>query len=169
MHEMKRAHGGALLLIWGIGSGAFGTNACGEKLSCTEIGCVTGEELSFSMPPLTDDSLQVEACRNDQCWQEQLVPNGQRQFLSFGDDNFWVATLVIQPVPDSWSVTAAFPVMDYAQVVVGDVLKVTFSNADGKQLFTVSGTTRSFVDSYPNGPDCEPSPCRQGTAEITDP
>jgi len=167
---MKRARGGVLVLIWGIGSAAFGTNACGsEAHSCTEIGCTTGEQLSFSMPRLTDDPLQIEVCRNDQCWQEQLVPNDQRQFLPFGDDNFWFATLVLQPFPDIWNVTTAFHVADYSQVVVGDVLKVTFSSADGEQLFSVSGTTRSFTDSYPNGPDCEPSPCRQATAEITHP
>jgi len=120
---------------------------------------------------LAADTVRVEACRNGQCWQAQLAsnPNGQVQSLSFNENGDWYATLQLRVEPSNWYVTVEFPVKNYSDVVVGDALKLTFTDANGKQLYTVSGTTNAPMDSYPNGPDCEPSPCRQATAEISEP
>jgi len=168
---MRHAHGGALLLIWGIGSAAFGSNACATtERTCNAVGCQMGERLQFDLPELAVHEANVEACRNAQCWQTSVIfRNDRDQLLRFEDASALHAQLLFEPLTTSFRVSAYFPVTDAKDVVLGDALRVTFADAKGSELFTVSGTTQSISDIYPNGRDCESSPCRQGQAEITEP
>lgn len=124
------------------------------------------------MPEPTFTEADVEVCRNDECWHAplQLNHDGQPSSLILNAGLPGVM-LRIEPITEGLRVSTDFQLNEYSEVVVGDVLKVSFSDANGASLFAVSGTTRTVngTDSYPNGRECDRFPCRQATAEVTDP
>ena len=160
------------MLTWAIGSAALGAAACGDSLerACTDVGCRSQTTLDFAALGVTFEEGEVEACRNEQCWRATLRLNedGETQFLRLDEADAYAAELRITPLADGLSVRASFPALNPSDIAVGDVLKVTFTDLSGTAQIAVSGKTRTVSDSYPNGPDCDPSPCRQATAEVTD-
>ncbi len=170
---MRRARGGVLLLTWGIGSAALGSSACETvERHCTQVGCQSREQLAFILPQTAfTEAATIKLCRNDQCWQSQLSPSNavpaRHMFLT--DDGYSYAELWLEPTANSFTATANVFAYDYSEVAIGDVLRVTFSDSSGTALLAASGTIRSTSDNYPNRRDCDLSPCRQGTAEITSP
>ncbi|MEI9952218.1 MAG: hypothetical protein WDO74_25335 [Pseudomonadota bacterium] len=170
---MRRARGGVLLLTWGIGAAALGSSACETvERHCTQVGCQSREQLAFILPRTAfTEAATIELCRNDQCWQSQLPASGAVpvQYLSLTDDGDRYGELWLEPTANSFTATANVFVQDYSDVAIDDVLRVTFSDSSGTALLAASGTIRSTSDNYPNRRDCDLSPCRQGTAEITSP
>lgn len=53
----------------------------------------------------------------------------------------------------------------YTRQADGDLYRVTVVDAAGKTLFDVERAA-TYEESYPNGPDCDPEPCRRTTLDL---
>jgi hypothetical protein len=164
-------------IMWasaGLCSSSIGPVACVSH-SCTAMGCLDTETLTFSTTVAEVTETDISACRNDHCWHGRvanadLTTNNSRLDLQpeeGADAAAWFLDGYIdsQSQPGkalfrlSWSARSA------ERVAVGDVLSATFSDSSGSDLLRQTGTLSTFSEYYPNGEDCDDVACRSGSVE----
>ena len=164
-------------LIWasaGLCSSSIGPVACVSQ-SCTAMGCLDTETLTFSTTPAEVSETDLSACRNDHCWHGRVstgdVTPGNRRLELQAEDAADAASWFLDGYLDtqsqpgralfklSWSARSS------ERVAVGDVLNATFSDSSGSEVLRQSGTLSTFSEFYPNGEDCDEVGCRSGSVE----
>jgi len=146
---------------------------------CTLIGCASSEKLTTATPFTLEelDSAEVLGCRNDACWGGKLAlrdvdwPNGGSAGIELelqsGEAPPGTRALasVTQESDGSFSVAVSWTFDDYRHVKRGDVLRLTLRDVSGGEMLAAEETVRSTSDDYPNGEDCDKTPCRTAMLE----
>jgi hypothetical protein len=177
MSERVAARAGAVALILVVMAGLPATCSLGGV--CTFIGCISGESLKVALPvPQGElESGQVSGCRNEQCWQGEIVvlddwPPGTGQQIELepgfdeGPPDVDAMAIIMRESDGSFSLSFEWQVRDYRAVKRGDALRVSVQSAAGGEIASAEGSVTSVSDSYPNGEDCDETPCRSGHVEV---
>jgi hypothetical protein len=172
MSERVAARGGtvAALLLLAV--------ACSKV--CTLVGCASAETLEVKLPVALSEieSGQVSGCRNDQCWQGEIAVLNAEGSLSVGRPIELVpgvdggpagvrAMATIREESDgSLMLRFEWQLEDYRAVRKGDALRVNVLSAAGDEIVSADQSVTDFSDYYPNGEDCNETPCRTATIEV---
>jgi hypothetical protein len=143
---------------------------------CTGIGCSSGATMKADLP-MTYDELQrseITVCRNDECLSNPLaalVPPSAGTgvgltlpaSLATNDGapharvSFWAGPGDLLWLEAEWVAWAP------ADLRAGDRYRVTITDAAGRARLALTETAASYQESYPNGRDCDPVPCRHAS------
>jgi hypothetical protein len=153
--------------------------ACSLGGVCTMIGCISGESLDMALPvPLGElESGQVSGCRNDHCWHGEIAvlddwsPGTGQQIdlepdFAEGLPGVDAVAIIMRESNDSFSLRFEWQFEDYRAVKRGDTLRVSVQSAAGGEIASAAGSVTSFSDWYPNGEDCDETPCRSGHVDV---
>lgn len=147
---------------------------------CHLVGCSSAETLEVKLPVALSEieSGQVSGCRNDQCWQGEIAVLDAKGSLSAG------RTIGLMPGVDEGpaSVRAEATIReegdgslmlrfdwhlkDYRAIRKGDALRMSVLSAAGDEIVRADESVTDFSDDYPNGEDCDETPCRSATIEV---
>jgi hypothetical protein len=132
---------------------------------CADAGCPATAYLSVEIPDgrgaISPEGIQVDLCLNDECW-SGVLPNNSLQLGQYPDAVFDINVSIDDGV-------LRFDVRfdsrrDVGQFRDGDFFSMRVVGADGHEL-----AGRAWLAQYttvdPNGPDCEPPPCRRAVLE----
>jgi len=137
---------------------------------CTLLGCSSSENLVFEIPREQVRSGELEFCRNTTCWLSHLrvnIPAGELSLEPALKTRYHFVPIRMDWRPAVVHFDANTDSLSFAEVLAGDVLRATLTDSAGKVLFSVSGTVRAISDSYPNGRDCDVTPCHTGVVDLT--
>jgi hypothetical protein len=141
----------------------------GGGRDCTLIGCVNGAQMSVDVSASADwlRTSTIEVCRNGVCG--HVTPSDLS--TTTGSGTGAQLTGALGGGITVWTTSSGFrvdvqiglgdPSSSFAN---GDAYTVKLTGADG----VVAGSfdrTATYVDSYPNGKDCDPTPCREATLD----
>jgi hypothetical protein len=149
--------------------GDDGGGGGGGGHGCTLIGCVNGAQMSVTVDASADwlRTSTLEVCRNGVCGHAtpSQLPTATGSGTGAQLTGALTGSLTV------WTASTGFrldlqiglgePSSSFAN---GDTYTVKLTGADG----AVAGSfdrTATYVDSYPNGKDCDPTPCREATLE----
>jgi hypothetical protein len=164
---MGRAVGPAVVLACGLLNAAFGSGACSSPSGCKAVGCSESESLTFSVPQASLPDSVLVVCRNADCWRAAItLADRQTPWLhpdlALEPDTGSVSAQLGAPSPADFT----FVVGWLAPAQKGDVLSATFDDTSGNALVSKSGVTDAFTDDYPNGPECDKTPCHIATVDL---
>jgi hypothetical protein len=141
----------------------------GSPHGCTLIGCMNGVQMSVTVEASADwlRTSTIEVCRNGVCG--HATPSDLPTATDTGKGVQLAGALaggvVVWTAPTGFRVDVQVgqgdPSSSFAN---GDVYTVKLTGADGAVAGSVTRTA-TYVDSYPNGRDCDPTPCRQATLD----
>ena len=161
---------------------SFGPNLGCAKV-CTFVGCASVEMLRVTLPLSGNqpEPLEITVCRNDACWHGVLPELDVDWAVVFrvsvplepdaGEEPAGVQAFagVVQEDNGSLSLDVQWQLEDYRDVARGDALSVQIRDAQGAELLTVEERVTGYQDDYPNGEECDETPCRSTTIDRTEP
>jgi hypothetical protein len=146
--------------------------------ACTYRGCYSSETLKVALPvPATElESGQVSGCRNDQCWQGEIAVADEwaagrimQIELEPGFDEeppgVRAQAWIDEERDSSFSLRFEWHLANYRSVKRGDRLRVSVLGAEGAEIVSREGSVTTVEDWYPNGEDCDETPCRSAHIE----
>jgi hypothetical protein len=165
--SMARAVLTLSLLLWG------------PSCVCHLVECESVESLRVTLP-LSASELEggrLVACRNDTCfaatlavadidWSDASHPERDVEVEALEHPEGAVsgsATCVLSQADEGLSLIFNWYAEREADVQRGDVLRVTIEAADGSELFSRDAKVTSVDEDYPNGEDCDDTPCRSAS------
>jgi hypothetical protein len=133
--------------------------------ACTAMGCQSGATISLSIGAdrraLAGATLEV--CRNGSCVTGTLQEDpADGSFLAGSSGGGATVFATASPGAARYSFQIQYLA---AAVSDGDVYRVRLTTAAGQGLADSHAPVASYAPFYPNGPDCDPRPCR--TAVLT--
>jgi hypothetical protein len=151
--------------------------------ACTDAGCASIEMLRVTLPLSDNQSepLEFTACRNDACW-HGVLPELDVDWTIYarlgvslepdaGEEPAGVRGQagVVREDNGSLSLEVGWQLDDYRDVAQGDALSIDIRDAQNANLMMVEEQVRDHQDYYPNGEDCDETPCRSTTIDRTEP
>jgi hypothetical protein len=148
----------------------------GAGCVCQQEDCASVESLRVTVP-LSANELEggrLVVCRNDACfagalavvdidWSDLSHPEREVEVEALqaeADGSSGSATCLLSRADDGFSLLFEWYARRQADVQPGDVLRVAIEAADGSQLFSRDAKVTSVVEDYPNGEECDDTPCR---------
>ena len=138
----------------------------GKDRICTLIGC--GPTGSWRMP-LDVPFEQIQAstlsvCKNGECTEIALAELEEPEAPGSGKGvSAAMKGLMITLWNDESSLVLEVQWQNPPSLADGDVYDLTLTDASGMAIATISETV-DYVESYPNGPECDVTPCRRAVA-----
>lgn len=148
----------------------------GAGCVCQQEDCASIESLRLTIP-LSASELEggrLIVCRNDTCfagalavadidWSDLSHPQRDIEVEPLqpdADGSGGSATCRLSRADGSFSLLFQWFARRQADVQPGDVLRVEIEAADGSQLFSRDARVTSIDEDYPNGEECDDTPCR---------
>lgn len=145
---------------------------------CQQEGCESFESLRVTLPLSANelDGARLEVCRNDACfagelalaaidWSDASRPEREVEVepvdsTSGGDSE---ATCHLSPAGSGFSLLFEWHTGKQDEVARGDVLRISIEAAQGDRLFSRDAKVTAIDENYPNGEECDATPCRSAT------
>jgi hypothetical protein len=143
---------------------------------CQQEGCESVESLRVTIPHSASEleGGRLVVCRNDACfagalavadidWSDLSHPERDVEVQPVeaeADASGGSATCLLSRAGEGFSLLFEWDAPSQADVQPGDVLRVTIEAADGSQLFSRDAKVTSVDENYPNGEECDDTPCR---------
>jgi hypothetical protein len=163
-----------VFLVW---LGAVTTIAMSQSCSrdCTVIGCPPGAVLHYDLTANVEQlrASQITICHNRECLSRSLsglsdpsegigvgvvlpadLTTVDQTMSPHANAIFWLNTGGKLSVSVDW---VPWSVVD---LKAGDVYRVEITGAGGEALLRLTETADRYVETYPNGKDCDNNPCR---------
>lgn len=151
----------------------------GPGCVCHLVECESAESLRVTLP-LSASELEggrLVVCRNDACfaatlaladidWSDASHPERDVEVAALEHPEGTVsgsATCVLSQADEGFSLTFRWYAEREADVQRGDVLRVTIEAADGSELFSRDAKVTAVDEDYPNGEECDDTPCRSAS------
>jgi hypothetical protein len=149
--------------------GDDGDGGGGGPHGCTLIGCVNGAQMSVTVDASADwlRGSTLEVCRNGVCGHSTptQLPTSTGSGTGAALTGALTGSITISTTSTGFRLDLQIGLGDPSSAFAnGDTYTVKLAGADG----AVAGSfdrTATYVDSYPNGKDCDPTPCRLATLE----
>lgn len=145
---------------------------------CQQEGCESFESLSVTIP-LSESELDgaaLEVCRNDECfmgvftvaevdWSDSSHPEHEVEVEAVEPANSGNhrANCYLSRTDDGFSLIFEWYPAGDGKVARGDVLRVSVDSASGGEPFTRDATVTAVEENYPNGEECDATPCLSAT------
>jgi hypothetical protein len=128
--------------------------------SCTELGCRSGVELTFTDSTPTVGFARLELCLNEQCVNVPWSVPPSYQCVDTGDEQLMV-TICSNP---GQGIGVSLTPSSEISLSDGDNLHVSAVDLDGNLRFDET-VSLSYEAHHPNGEDC-PTECRVARAQF---
>jgi hypothetical protein len=140
---------------------------------CQQEDCASVESLRVTVP-LSANELEggrLVVCRNDACfagalavadidWSDLSHPEREVEVEALQAEADGSATCHLSRAEGGFSLLFEWSARRQADVQPGDVLRVAIEASDGSQLFSRDARVTSVDENYPNGEECDDTPCR---------
>jgi hypothetical protein len=122
-------------------------------LTCSARTCVSGAAVTVevALPDSYAGAILIELCRSDLCGSLSLPDFGYSGVISVG--------ATAESLGGNRRRIRVTTQDDAAVLVDGDRYQLTITDDQMNVLATVDKTA-TYAETYPNGPDCDPYPCR---------
>ena len=167
-----------------VAVGSLAPAACKPR-DCTLLGCDSAHAritLHVPVPPAQLGASKITVCWRDVC--SDLVGASDagtsdagtpiafdtRTSLLLGEAAVWAEAAGVSRVELTLRYFTRGTRGDFVHMrpADGDLYRVTVTDAAGVKLFAAERVV-TYTESYPNGTDCDPDPCRQATFDLPAP
>jgi len=173
------------LTILGTLELGYGCENSGDKV-CGDVACSQGPAVTMHIPatswPSNGESPTISVCRGTKCISGPLdvpdagtstheggsipFPNADATSAQAIGSDYAYVTVTPTTASSARVDVSYFPVHGAFDLADGDHYTVTLGNDNAAPL--TYEQTVTYTNSYPNGPDCDPVPCRKADVTLSE-